>query len=55
MIHHLDTVRENLKNVLEIAKPYPQDLAVQVLWAKEDMRKIDSMRDFLSAELNANE
>ena len=54
MVRHLDNVRDNLKNVLDIAKPFPTDLVMEIKWAQQDLKKVEAMRLILVGELNAN-
>ena len=53
LIHSIDSVRDNLKTVLSIAKPYPRDLVMEITWAQADLKKIESMREILLAEIDA--
>lgn len=48
----LDNVQASLKTVLDVAKPYPRELTLEIQWAQQDLRKIDSMRDVLTTELD---
>jgi len=52
MIHSLDNVRAGLQNILEIAKPYPRELVLEVKWAEMDLKRIGEMRKILRAELD---
>lgn len=52
MKHDLDNVRDSLKAVLDLAKPYPRELVLEIAWAQRDLRRIESMRDVLNTELN---
>jgi len=52
LIHCLDNVRDDLKNILQIAKPYAQDLVLEVKWAELDLDRIAAMRKVLAEELD---
>lgn len=52
MIHQLDTVRSNLTEVLDIAKPFPRELILEIKWAELDLQRIDSMKTILRSELH---
>jgi len=51
MIRQLDDVRGKLGTIQTIAKPFPNDLVLEVQWAKADLKKIESMRQVLAAEV----
>jgi hypothetical protein len=55
LMHNLDSVRESLKGVIDIAKPYPRELVLEVEWAQQDLKKLEAMRVILAAELDAKE
>lgn len=55
LMRNLDSIRDGLKATLDIAKPYPRELVLEVNWAQQDLRKIEAMRDILATELNAKE
>ncbi|MFB3890969.1 MAG: hypothetical protein ACE15C_02970 [Phycisphaerae bacterium] len=52
LIRLLDNVRDNLKNIVTAAKPYPRDLVLELKWAELDLKKLEAMRKFLLDELN---
>jgi hypothetical protein len=52
LISLLDVIRENLKEIVEISKPFPRDLLLDVKWAELDLRKNKEMRDVLTGELD---
>lgn len=51
LLQHLTRVRDQLKKILDVAKPYPQELLLEIKWAELDLKKIDGMRKILQAEL----
>lgn len=53
LIYLLDNVRDDLKEVLALAKPFSRDLMLEVKWAELDLKKLDEMRLVLSGELDA--
>jgi tetratricopeptide (TPR) repeat protein len=55
LMHNIDSVRESLKGVIDIAKPYPRELVLEVEWAQQDLKKIEAMRVILASELDAKE
>ena len=52
MIHHLDGGLESLGDILRIAKPYPKELVMEVLFAKTDLKKLRAQRSILRDALN---
>jgi hypothetical protein len=52
LLHSLDSTRDGLKRILEIARAYPDDLFLEVKWAELDLTKTESMRRILTAELD---
>ena len=52
MIHHLDSTREDLKNIIEVAQTYPKDLVLELKWAELDLTRIENMRKILVTELD---
>ncbi|MCD6304644.1 MAG: hypothetical protein J7M21_06750 [Planctomycetes bacterium] len=52
LIHHLDNTREDLKRILEVARPFPRELVLEIKWAELDLTKVESMRKILAAELD---
>jgi len=54
MVRHLDNVKSNLSSVLDLAGPYPVELVMEITWARQDLKKVESMRQLLMAELDAN-
>jgi len=54
LIHHLGNVRDGLKGVLSVAKPYPSDLVLEIKWAELDLQKTEEMRRILTAELDGD-
>ncbi len=55
LMHNIDSVRESLKGVIDIAKPYPRELVLEVEWAQQDLKKIEAMRVILASELDNKE
>jgi hypothetical protein len=53
MISVLDSIRDGLREITDVAKPYPRDLVLDVKWAELDLKKIKEMRDVLTGELDA--
>ena len=53
MLHYLDNVRDGLKDVLTVAKPYPRELVMEVKWAQFDLEKIEAKRKVLASELGS--
>ena len=51
MLHHLDSVRDGLKDVLGVARPYPSELVLEVKWAQFDLAKIKAKREVLAGEV----
>jgi len=49
---HLARVRDQLKKILEVAKPYPHELLLEIKWAELDLKKIEEMRKILLAEMS---
>lgn len=52
LIHHLDSTRDDLKRIIELAQTYPKDLVLELKWAELDLTKIDNMRKILITELD---
>ena len=52
LIARLEKVRENLKAILEVAKPHSAELVLEMRWAEVDLRKTEQMRQELSAEFD---
>ena len=52
LMHHLGSAREGLKDVLALAKPYANDLILEIKWAEVDLKKIEAWRKVLAAELD---
>ena len=52
LIHHLDSTRDDLKKILDIAKPFSRELVLEVKWAELDLTKIEGMRKILVTELD---
>jgi len=44
MIHHLDSTRDDLKRIIELAQAYPKELVLELKWAELDLTKIETMR-----------
>jgi len=53
MMRQLDNVREKLGTIQTLAKPFPNDLVLEVQWAKADLKKIESMREVLATEVES--
>ena len=54
MVHHLDKIRETLREVLTVAKPYPRELAFEIEWAQSDLRKIEQTRKVLHEDVDGS-
>lgn len=52
LLHHLDNTRDDLKRILAIAKPYPEQLVLEIKWAELDLTRVQGMRKILQAELD---
>jgi tetratricopeptide (TPR) repeat protein len=52
MIHSLDNVRRRLNTILEIARPYPRQLVMEIEWGELDLQRVSEMRRALADELN---
>ena len=52
MIHHLDSTREDLKRIVELAQAYPKELVLELKWAELDLTRIENMRKILVTELD---
>jgi hypothetical protein len=52
LIHHLDNVRDGLKEILNIAKSYSRELILEIKWAETDLKLVEEKRSDLTAELN---
>jgi hypothetical protein len=52
MIRRLDTVRGDLRTILDLTEPYPRELILEAQWAQADLEKIESMRQTLADELH---
>jgi hypothetical protein len=52
LIHHLDSTRDNLKRIIELAQAYPKELVLELKWAELDLTKIENMRKILVTELD---
>ena len=52
LISLLDTMGGDLKEIVEISKPFPRDLLLDVKWAELDLKKNKEMRDVLVGELD---
>ena len=48
----LDAIRDDLKEIADVSKPYPRELLLDVKWAEVDIKKIKEMRDVLIGELD---
>lgn len=53
MIHHLASVEEGMDDILELARPYPQDLILEIQWARSDLRTVRQKRKILQDELDS--
>ncbi len=53
LIYHINNVSSGLKEVLALARPHPRELVLETKWAQEDLKKLDTMREVLAAELDA--
>jgi len=51
LVNHLDGVRNEMKEILTIAEPYPYELVMEISWAKSDLSRLDEARNVLMAEL----
>ena len=52
LIHHLDSTRDDLKRIIELAQAYPNDLVLELKWAELDLTKIEDMRKILVTALD---
>ena len=52
LIHHLDSTRDDLKRIIELAQAYPKELVLELKWAELDLTKIENMRKILVTELD---
>jgi hypothetical protein len=52
LIHHLDSTRDDLKRIQEIAEPFSRELVLEMKWAELDLTKIENMRKILVTELD---
>jgi hypothetical protein len=55
LLRLLDNIRDDLNNELAIAQPYPQELLLEIQFARDDLKRIGSLRQTLQAELDAKE
>lgn len=53
MLRNLDDVQGKLRTILDIARPFSRDLVLEIQWAESDLRKVESMRDVLAAEIKS--
>jgi tetratricopeptide (TPR) repeat protein len=51
LIHRLNNIRDGLKEILAIAKPYERDLVLELKWAQADLKKTELLRKVLMEEL----
>lgn len=52
MIHRLDNVSQNLREIIRLTEPYPHELVLEAQWAQGDLDRVKSMRRTLTNELN---
>jgi len=52
MTHHLDSVRDDIKEILAASKPYVRELVLEIKWAQLDLKRIEEMRQVLKKELH---
>jgi tetratricopeptide (TPR) repeat protein len=55
MMGLLDNIVGDLKTALTIAKPYPQELVLEIKWAELDLKRIEGLKETLKAELDAKD
>jgi len=53
LIQMLDSIRDNLNEVVRIANPYQRDLVLELSWAKGDLGRVSEMRQELTDALDA--
>ena len=52
LLHHLDSTRDDLKRIIDLAQAYPKELVLELKWAELDLTKIDNMRKILITQLD---
>ena len=52
MIRRVNNIRGPLEEMLALARPYPEDLFLEVQWAESDLKTIKALRDILTEALN---
>ena len=52
LIHHLDSTRDNLRQIRGIAEPYARELILEIKWAELDISRIEGLRRILVSELD---
>jgi len=52
LIHHAENIIADMREIMEIAKPYSQELAIEVKLAELDLKKVESIRTILLEEIN---
>ncbi|MHC4982517.1 MAG: hypothetical protein ACYTF6_05040 [Planctomycetota bacterium] len=52
MIRRVENIRDPLKEILVLAKPYPRELFLEVQWAESDLRRVNDIRNILVETLN---
>ena len=52
MIRRVDNVCGPLKEILVLAKPYPEELVLEVRWAEGDLKSMEDIRQVLAEALN---
>ncbi len=51
MIRRLDRIRDGYNSILQVAKPFPRDLVMEIKWTENDLQKIEAKRKILLGEL----
>ena len=52
LIYLVDNLRQDLKEIVAIAKPFSRELVLEMKWAELDLKKIEEMRQVLTGELD---
>lgn len=52
LIYLVDNLRQDLKEIVAVAKPFSRELVLEMKWAELDLKKIEEMRQVLTGELD---
>ncbi len=52
LIYLVDNLRQDLKEIIAVAKPFSRELVLEMKWAELDLKKIEEMRQVLTGELD---